>query len=148
MVEQRGSRKTTGRTAGRQLIHAPRSPAARVAWHSSVIQNSRLLRAIVLGTPLLALLPWGLIPWRVCREWKKWENQERSRHISSPGSDHVTQRPRKGFPSLADLWSKATSQELGTLRKFSLSDIYPTSWSLLVGMSHVLLSIHPLPLGP
>lgn len=143
LVEQRGSRRTRGRRAGRKLIRKSKNPAVRVAWHSGVTHSSRLLKVIVLGvlgTPLPAPLPGGLIPWRVCQEWKKWENQESSRHISSPGSDHVTQRPHKGFPSLVDLWSKATSQKLGTVRKFSLSDSHPTSRLSLWGC---LMSCYP-----
>lgn len=59
------------------------------------------------GDPLPAPFLWGLIPWQVCQGWKRWQNLESSRHTSSRGSDHVTQRPHKGFPSWADLQSKA-----------------------------------------
>lgn len=62
------------------------------------------------GDPLPAPFLWGLIPWQVCQGWKRWENLESSRHTSSRGSDHVTQRPHKGFPSWADLWSKAMNR--------------------------------------
>lgn len=75
------------------------------------------------GTPGSPTLPWGLIPWWMCQEWKRWENQENSRHTSFPGSDHAIQHPHKGFPSSADLWSEAVGQELGTLRKLPSSGL-------------------------
>lgn len=100
-------------------------------------------RVMVLGIPRPPQhFPGGLIPWWVCQGWKRWESQGSSRHTSSPGSGHVIQRPHKGFPSLADLWSEVTGQELGTLSRSFLSD-QPNNLASPVGMSDVSPSIRP-----
>lgn len=134
--------------AGRRGRRAARGqawePPGRVAWRSRVTQNSRLLGSWCWGIPRPSPQhsPGGLIPWWVCQGWKRWERRESSRHTSSPGSGHVIRRPHKGFPSLADLRSEVTGQDLGTLSGSLLAD-QPDTLASPVGMSDVLPSIHP-----
>ena len=80
------------------------------------------------GDPLPAPFLCEFIPWQVCQGWKRWENLESSRHTSSRGSDHVTQRPHKGFPSWADLRSKAMNRsETGNTKEALLIRSLPNT---------------------